>query len=34
MTTLKPNFAKEYAIASEFLPPLKTNFFGKGSASI
>jgi hypothetical protein len=31
---LKPNFAKEYAIATAFLPTLKTNFFGNSSATI
>jgi len=32
--TLKPNFAKEYAIATAFLPTLKTNFFGNDSTPI
>ena len=32
--TLKPNFAKEYAITTAFLPTLKTNFFRNSSTSI
>jgi hypothetical protein len=32
--TRRPKLVKEYAIASAFLPTLKTNFFGNSSASI
>ena len=34
LPTRRPKLVKEYAIASTFLPTLKTNFFGNSSASI
>lgn len=34
LPTRRPKLVKEYAIANAFLPTLKTNFFGNGSASI